>query len=217
VAEPLEVTVGPAPERTMHDIRLLRRGGSFKADVKKVVLDGRPAILKDFAGKTWAARLLGRRQVARERRALLRLADVAGVPRLLGETGGGTGLLMTRMEGDPITAWLARHPEAAGPLFDRLARLVAVMHARGVVHNDLRKRDNILVRADGSPVLIDFNASVCLPLGSAAGRLLLGVLRRIDEGAIFKWKARLAPALLAPAEARWHRVLSVLRRLWIFN
>jgi serine/threonine protein kinase len=124
---------------------------------------------------------------------------------------------MTRMAGDPITGWLARHPDAAAPLFERLTRLVAQMHARGVVHNDLRKRDNILVAPDGSPVLIDFNASVCLPLGSAAGRATLGVLRRIDEAAVFKWKARLAPGLLAPAEARRHRIMSLLRRLWIFN
>jgi serine/threonine protein kinase len=196
---------------------MLRRGGWFKADVKRVMLDGRPAILKDFSGKAWPARLLGRRQVARERRALQRLRDLDGVPRLLGETGRGSGLLMERVEGDRITRWCADHADAAAPMFERLVRLVAAMHAAGVVHNDLRKRDNILVAPDGRPWLIDFNASVCLPPGARAGRALLRLLRRVDEAAILKWKARLAPHLLTPGEARRHRLMSALRRLWIFN
>lgn len=217
MAEPLEAAAGPTTERTLHDVRMLRRGGWFKADLKRVMLDGRPAILKDFSGKAWPARLFGRRQVARERRALDRLRDLPGVPRLLGETGGGTGLLMERIDGDRITRWCGGHPDGTTLMFERLHALVAAIHARGVVHNDLRKRDNILVTPDGRPCLIDFNASVCLGTGSAMGRSILRVLRHVDTAAILKWKARLAPLLMTPQEARQHRTMSLLRRLWIFN
>jgi hypothetical protein len=48
-------------------------------------------------------------------------------------------------------------------------------------------------------------------------RILFPILRRVDEAAVLKWKARLAPHLLTPAETRRHRRMSVLRRFWIFN
>jgi tRNA A-37 threonylcarbamoyl transferase component Bud32 len=217
VAEPLEAAVTRTPGRTLHLVRVLRTGGPFKADITRVTLDGVPAVLKDFSAKPWAARLLGRRQVAREWRALERLRGVPGVPACHGAIHGGLALLLERMEGERITRFCQEHPEGIASMFARLERLVASLHERGVVHNDLRKRDNILVTPDGTPCVIDFNASFCLRPDRGIGRRLLGVLRRVDEGAILKWKARLAPALLSAVEARRHRVMSRLRRLWFFN
>ena len=102
-------------------------------------------------------------------------------------------------------------------MFEKLAGLVGRMHARGVYHLDLRKRDNILVTAAGQPCVIDFNASIRLTPGSLAARCLAPILRRVDTGAVLKWKARLAPGLLSESERRRYRRESLLRRLWIFN
>jgi tRNA A-37 threonylcarbamoyl transferase component Bud32 len=195
---------------------LIRRGGRFKADIKHVRAGGSVAILKDFSGKPWAARLLGRLQIARELRALDRLRGLPGIPAC-GGRAGRYGLLIERVEGERITRWCERNPERRAALFARLDRLVAAIHARGVVHVDLRKRDNILVTPTGRPYLIDFNASFRFDRGRAAGRALLAIARRVDTQAILKWKARLAPALLRPAEARSARRMNALRRLWIFN
>ena len=102
-------------------------------------------------------------------------------------------------------------------MFERLDRLVEAIHSRGIVHLDLRKRDNILITSSGQPRIIDFNASLCFQPGSLLGRLLLPLLRRIDTSAVLKWKSRLAPDLLTAKEKRRHRRMSLARRLWILN
>lgn len=102
-------------------------------------------------------------------------------------------------------------------MFLRLAELVARIHARGVAHIDLRKRDNILVTGDGRPGIIDFNASFCFDPAGLGARILFPIMRRIDDGALLKWKSLLAPELLTARESARHRLMSRLRRLWIFN
>ena len=127
------------------------------------------------------------------------------------------GILMEPIEGEWITRWCRRKRAEAGPMFERLRSLVGQIHARGVAHIDLRKRDNILVSEDGRPCIIDFNASFCFDPAGPGARLLFPMLRRIDDSALLKWKSRLAPELLTEAEAARHRLMSRLRRLWIFN
>ena len=197
-------------------VALVRRGGRFKADIEHVRVGGSVAILKDFSRTPWPARLLGRLQIRREIRALRLLRGVPGIPAC-GGRAGRYGLLIERVEGERITRWCERNPGGRAALFARLDRLVASIHARGVVHVDLRKRDNILVTPEGRPYLIDFNASFRFDRRRPLGRALLAVARRIDTQALLKWKSRLAPGLLRPGEVRSTRRMAVLRRLWIFN
>ena len=197
-------------------VTLVRRGGWGKADIKSVSSQGDEAILKDFADKTWPVRLLGRRQIVREIRALKRLQGIEGVPACYGEAGR-LGVLLQRVPGERITRWCRAWPLEAKPMFARLVRLVDAIHARGVAHIDLRKRDNILITTDGRPYVIDFNASFCFQPGSLAARWIFPLLRHIDTSAVLKWKARLAPGLLTREETRRHRLMSFLRRFWIFN
>ena len=211
MAETLEAT---APEPLT--IQMIRPGGWAKPDIKSVTFAGDLAVLKDFSDKSWPVRLLGRRQVAREIRALRRLHGIPGIPRCYGEAGR-VGILMEPMGGERITRWCRDHREQAGPMFRKLADLVAQIHARGVAHIDLRKRDNILVTGDGRPGIIDFNASFCFDPAGLGARILFPIMRRIDDGALLKWKSLLAPELLTARESARHRLMSRLRRLWIFN
>ena len=72
-----------------------------------------------------------------------------------------------------------------------LESAVRGLHARGVVHLDLRHRSNVLVARDGRPVLIDFASAVCFRPGGLGARLLLPWLARVDLQAYRKWEIRL--------------------------
>ena len=71
---------------------------------------------------------------------------------------------------------------------DELRQSVAAMHARGVVHLDLRHRSNVLAGDDGHPVLLDFASALRL---RPRGRLARW-LAALDRRALRKWETRLA-------------------------
>ena len=126
----------------------------LKADelgcIEIVERDGVRMVRRDIAAARWWARLFARRAAAREARALVRLADIDGVPALLG--WDGRELLRSYIAGAPMQQ---AQPRQRGYYRDAL-RLLARLHRRGIVHNDLAKEPNWLVRADGSPALVDF-------------------------------------------------------------
>jgi hypothetical protein len=78
------------------------------------------------------------------------------------EANGTAYMVMAYEEGESLGAVLARHPtldeaeirEILVPLLDGLARV----HDAGFLHRDI-KPDNIYIRQDGSPVLLDFGAA----------------------------------------------------------
>jgi predicted Ser/Thr protein kinase len=197
-------------------VTVLKRGPWFKADILRFQHAGGALILKDFSSKSRLMRWFGRRQLKREQRALERLQGIDGFPRVLGEILP-CALLLEPMRGGAITRFRRRTAEDKAPLLDRLDRLIQAMHARGVAHLDLRKRDNILVTEAGEPSIIDFNASIAFEPGSIAARLFFPFLRGVDRGALLKWRHFLLPERLSETEQRRVRRQSRLRRLWIFS
>ncbi|HEV7775364.1 MAG TPA: serine/threonine protein kinase [Luteibacter sp.] len=112
--------------------------------------DGVVVIRRDIASARWWARAFARRAAAREARALAKLDGLDGVPRLL--AWNGRTLERSYMAGKPMQA---AQPRNAAYFRDAL-RLLSALHRRGIVHNDLAKEPNWLVREDGSPGLVDF-------------------------------------------------------------
>jgi len=84
----------------------------------------------------------------------------------------GTACIVMEYErGDPLTRWLARQQPLSEasllalvlPLLDGLA----AVHSAGFLHRDI-KPDNIYMRADGQPVLLDFGAARRVTAGAGA-------------------------------------------------
>jgi serine/threonine protein kinase len=192
----------------------VHRGSWSKADIYVVPTDRGSVVVKDFAGKPLVVRWLGRFQTARECAAYEALKGIDGIAGFLGRVDAHA-LLLERLEGTPLRKFRKR---AGGrELLAALRRTLDAIHARSVIHNDLRGKDNTLVRADGRIVLIDFAGALRFRNGGLLHRFLFRRLARVDEAAYLKWKKILDPASLTPAEEKFLRRFAMFRRLWLFN
>lgn len=195
--------------------RLLKPGGPRKADLVLVELESGPVVVKDYSGKSPWRRLLGRCQIAREHRAYRLAGTTDGLPRMIGCVDAHA-LALERVEGTLLWHHDSRFRDAERHL-TRLSGLIRHLHARGVVHLDLRGKSNLLVRPGGDLVIVDLAAAVCFRPGGLLHRLLFRWFRLVDEIALIKWKARLAQDLVTEEEASRLARFRPWRRLWVFN
>ncbi len=116
----------------------------------------------------------GARDRLRRERQILAALEHPNIARLLdgGTTPDGEPyLVMEYVDGEPLPAWLARRPglDARIRLFAALCGAVAYAHQRLVVHRDI-KPGNVMVRADGTPVLLDFGIAKLIEADEAGER-----------------------------------------------
>jgi len=163
--------------------------------------EGLPARI-DCAGESFAfvrqsffglpMRWLGARLTRHEARIYRELADVPGVPALVG-LFGPTGFVHEFVPGAP----LRRDTPVSDTFFDELAELLRRVHALGLAYVDLNKRQNILVGEDGRPRLIDFQ--IAFRLGRRRSRTSRAILRMLQEHDWYhfaKHKRRCRPDLM---------------------
>jgi len=125
-------------------------------------------------------------------------------------------LAIERIDGERL-AFLAPDPVSAPRRVSELRRILDAIHARGVVHNDLRGRENVLVRRDGSLAVLDFAGSIRLRPGGLAHRLFFSRLTLADEAAFLKWKGIIAPGTYTREDEAFLRKFERWRGLWPFN
>lgn len=192
----------------------IKRGAWNKADVILVLVrEGRYAV-KDYRGKPWIVRAPGRMQLAREERAYRALEGLRGVPRL-GNRIDRDAIAIEYIEGVRLPKFHKYRP--LPHLVSRLASLLDAIHARGVVHNDIRSRDNILVTPAGNLFLIDFSSALRFGERGMARRILMPIFEGAERRALLKWKSAIAPETMTEEEKASHRRFARLRRLWPFN
>jgi RIO-like serine/threonine protein kinase len=187
--------------------RVLRDKGGFLSPVVSVVdHDGRPAVLKDYRKKNAVTRgLLAPSLVKREFAVLRHLEGIPGIPKAYAVVEK-RALLLEYIEGRTINKF--KPGELPDRVFQRLCELVRAMHARGVVHLDLRQRKNILIAGE-QPWLIDF--------ANAWKGKLSATLRAVDESALLKFKQRNWPHLVTDADREAIKSHKFLRKFWIFS
>ena len=123
-------------------------------------------IVKDAMGSA-IARSLRRWMIRREYAVYRRLEGVPGVPRCFGLHEDR--LLLEFVDGHPLRLSANELPDRQR-FFAELLVIVQSIHAVGVAHSDMKRKDNILVTPSGSPYLIDFGSAVLRPDARSAWR-----------------------------------------------
>lgn len=160
---------------------------------------------------TWILRPVSRLLSQLERRAYDRLRGVRGVPGRVGPRGPAW-FIHRYVEGTTLRQHRRDHRErrrrgeaiVSDGFFADLEATLGEIHRRGMAYNDLSKSENVIVGDDGRPHLIDFQISADFAaLGPALRGLLdpaFAILRREDLYHALKFKAKIRPDRLTPAE-----------------
>jgi hypothetical protein len=163
---------------------LLRDGRFANARVERVRIVGADWIFKDFASRAFFVRhTVGRFLLRREVHALRRLQGIDGIPSDAFRVDAFA--MAARFVPGRSLASLKKPQVSTGYLL-ALEALLQQVHSRGLVHLDTRGGGNLLLRPDGTPGIIDFQAAL-------STRWMPRVLRRWFEdmdlsGVYKKWQ-----------------------------
>ena len=196
-------------------VEVLKEGSPTKADLLVVDLGQGPMVVKDFGKKVWWMRQFGRLQIRHEVKAYRFLEGLPGIPRLLGRIDR-YALALEKIEGRQLGSAPERLTRGT-ELMPRLRAIVERMHEAGLVHWDLRGRENVLVRPDGELFVLDFQSAMWARPGGWPHRLLFPTMKRVDDAAMLKWKQILQAGPYTPAEEEFLRRYRFWRSFWIIN
>lgn len=141
-------------------------------------------VIKAPAGRG-LRRWISQKSLQREFAAYCRLGQMAGIATCHG-LAGGHHLILDAVEGQRLSEVSERPSEA---FYASLLTVIQTLHARGVAHGDLKRKDNILITPEGQPVIIDFGTAVLRPHGwHPLKRRLFAFLRQTDLNAWIKLK-----------------------------
>jgi predicted Ser/Thr protein kinase len=191
----------------------LAKGKFGKPDLYQVKVGEHTLMVKDVRGKSLFFRwTLGLWLIRNEWEIYSRLGGIRGTPRAV-ERIDRFAFVTELVRGRP----LQRGEALPASFFTDLERILSEIHARGVVHLDMRHKGNILISEQGDPYVIDFNSSVAFGNRGWIRRHIFPLLQRVDYGGMLKLKARVSPTLMTPEETASLRRFNRIRRLWIFN
>ncbi|MCE9593929.1 MAG: phosphotransferase [Planctomycetes bacterium] len=175
---------------TVRTERVLKR--DVLGRVELLVRGDERRVRRVACGSRWPlSRAIARVLAARERRALERLAGSDAVPRLETDpawraASSADGSLPkdadVLVRGFVEGVALSQAEALPCNYFERLAAEVRELHARGVCHNDLHKEQNVLVRPDGRPAVVDFQLASVHRVGSLVWRARVAEdLRHVEK------------------------------------
>ena len=191
----------------------LTKGKFGKPDLNRVEVGGRSLMVKDVRKRNFFLRwTLGVWLIEKEWKIYSRLIGMKGIPQPI-ERIDRFAFAMEFIPGRPLLRGEALPPS----FFSDLGQVLEDLHARGVVHLDLRHKGNILVSEGGELFLIDFNSSFAFKEKGILRRYLFPLLRWVDYGGMLKLKERISPDLMTSEERSSLKQFNRIRKLWIFN
>ena len=192
--------------------RLLRDGRAANARVTCVTWQGREWTVKDFSPRNWWVRtFLAPFLLGHEFKILQKLICVEGV--------ASDSFVIDRhaiaiafLPGSPLGK---KDPaEVTTTFLEQMEALLNRVHERGVVHLDTRGTGNWLVSPEGTPLLIDFQASLTTGWMPASWRRIIEL---VDMSGVYKkWKQWQPETMGAEREALFEEAQHW-RRKWVFE
>jgi serine/threonine protein kinase len=159
---------------------------------------------------------LWRYLLRREQGVYSRLGGIAGIPRSFGLIHGEY-LALEYVAGPSLRHYEAQIADHEA-FFAKLLATLQAMHAAGVAHGDLKRKDNIIVAAGEQPYLLDFGIAVRRSATSTLwNRWVFEPLKQMDYNAWVKLKygrridPEAAAEVLSPADAALYRPLWIER------
>lgn len=154
-------------------------------------------VIKDYIDRpAWIRRTWGRLVINREVKAYQCLAGFRSAPAFIAKVDS-CAFLMEHVAASQLPR-RKRGRELGLSFFEQLHAAVNEMHARGVAHGDIRK-NNLLVREDGSPCIIDFQTCAFDSIDPIRHRIF-NYISRLDDLTVVKLKKRFLPKLVGERE-----------------
>jgi serine/threonine protein kinase len=147
-----------------------------------------------------------------------RLEGVTGIAKCYGLIAN-TYLAIEFIESDTIRK---NRPDNDSDFYDQLLEIIHQLHQRKIAHMDLKKKENLLVGADGKPYVIDFGAAVIYKPGlHLINHYLYSLACRFDYNAWIKHKYMGRMAEISDADKRYYnrsvpeKIASKLKRSYL--
>jgi len=191
---------------------LLGRGRWPKATLWRVRIGDEDWVVKDFAERDIVTRnLFGQLLLRRELKALRRVAGVKGVPSDVFRVDRHA-FAYRFVPGRPLAS--IHQDFLPTELFEALERTLRDVHARGIVHLDIRNCRNVIVNDRNEPVLLDFESHLDTGgwLSSQRERL-----ETFDLAGVYKHWARAKSASLGPQRLAVLERMNRWRKMWVFR
>jgi len=150
--------------------------------------DGDRRLVVKVPPRWWPYSWLSARMLRWEARVYQQLTGIEGIPRCYGLLAGRY-LVLDYIAGQGLRQ--AQIPDREA-FYKEFLRIIRRMHAVGVGHADLKRKDNILVSDNGRPYLIDFGVATIRKRSGwhPLNHFLFNTARRFDLNAWVKHKYR---------------------------
>lgn len=118
------------------------------------------------------------------------------------------------IEGTPLVSLDKKKAKLPPAFFLEMEKRIEAMHARNLVHLDLRNMGNVVVGRDDMPHFIDFQSTISIKNMPA---FLSGLLKDIDRSAVCKAWLRRGSEPLPADKVRFLEEFSGKRKFWLLK